>query len=100
MFCCLINFELMLYVSVNSKCHVGMLPLFYVTFTQTLGCHDTQNVLHKCNHPTKPIRLFLVQSFLGVLSFISFTVPRVQLFLYFVYKSMKYLFVIFEIYTE
>ena len=23
----------------------------------TLGCHDTQNVLHKCNHPTKPIRL-------------------------------------------
>ena len=21
------------------------------------GCHDTQNVLHKYNHPTKPIRL-------------------------------------------
>ena len=26
-------------------------------FYPTLGCHDTQNVLHKYNHPTKPIRL-------------------------------------------
>ena len=26
-------------------------------FYQTLGCHDTQIVLHKYNHPTKPIRL-------------------------------------------
>ena len=26
-------------------------------FYTTLGCHDTQNVLHKNNHPFKPIRL-------------------------------------------
>ena len=26
-------------------------------FNPTLGCHDTQNVLHIYNDPTKPIRL-------------------------------------------
>ena len=26
-------------------------------FYPKLGCHDTQNVLHKYIHPTKPIRL-------------------------------------------
>ena len=29
-------------------------------FYPTLGCHGTQNVLHKCNHPTKPITLIYV----------------------------------------
>ena len=46
-------FELMLYVPVNSNGHVGTLPQFY----GTLGYNDTQNLLHKYNHPTKPIRL-------------------------------------------
>ena len=49
-FVCL--FELMLYVPVNSNGHAGTLPPFYGTLP---GCHDTQNVLHKYNHPTKPI---------------------------------------------
>ena len=49
-------FDLMLYAPFNNNGHVGTLPPFYVTYP-TLGFHDTQNVLHKYNHPTKPIRL-------------------------------------------
>ena len=53
MFVCLSLFELMSYIPVNSgNVHVWMLPPFYRTFT-----HDTQNVLHKYNHPSKPIKL-------------------------------------------
>ena len=29
-------------------------------FYPTLGCHDTQNALHKYNHPTEPIRLICI----------------------------------------
>ena len=29
-------------------------------FYPTLGCHDTQNVLHKYSHPSKPIRLIFM----------------------------------------
>ena len=46
-------FELML----DSNGHVWMLPPFLWDFYPTLGCHDTQNVLYKYNHPSKPIRL-------------------------------------------
>ena len=43
-------------------------------FYPTLGCHDTQNALHKYNHPTKPIRLLSMEGltkplFLGRLSY-------------------------------
>ena len=49
-------FELMLNVSVNGSDLVGTLhPLFGCY--PTLVCHDTQNVLHRYNQPSKPIRL-------------------------------------------
>ena len=32
-------------------------------FYPTLGCHDTQNVRHKYNHPTKPIMLICMNHF-------------------------------------
>ena len=44
-FVCL--FELMFYAPVNSNGHVGTLPPFLWDFYPILGCHDTQNVLHK-----------------------------------------------------
>ena len=53
-FVCLYD-ELVLYVPVNSNGHVGTLSPFYGTFT-----HDTQNVLHEYNHPSKPIRLIFI----------------------------------------
>ena len=45
LFVCL--FELILYVPVNSNGHVGTLTSILWDFYPTLGCHDTQNVLHK-----------------------------------------------------
>ena len=48
-------FELMLYVPFNCNGNVGTLPPILWDFYPT--CHDTQNVLHKYNHPSKPIRL-------------------------------------------
>ena len=37
----------------NSNVHVGALPTFYWILYPVLGCHYTQNVLHKYNHPRK-----------------------------------------------
>ena len=48
---------LMFYVPGNSNDHVGTLPPFLWDFYPKLGCHDTQNGLHKYNHTAKPIKL-------------------------------------------
>ena len=59
-------FELIFHVPYNSNGHVGTLPPFYGIFNQpTLGCYDTQNALHKYNHPTKPIRLICMPHWLS-----------------------------------
>ena len=46
----------------------------------TLGCHDTQNALHKYNHPTKPIRLIRTD---GLTKPRFLHVGRLRHFLYF-----------------
>ena len=50
---CFCLFELMLYIPVNRKGHVGRLPLFYGTFTQNEDVMTSYKCL-KYNHPTKP----------------------------------------------
>ena len=46
------NIVLKLFINVTSvTARVYVLPNIW------MGCHDTQNVLYKCNHPSKRIRL-------------------------------------------
>ena len=56
LFVCL---NLMLNVPVNSQGHVGTLPTFYGTFTQSENV-ITSNVCLKYNHLTKSVRLIFI----------------------------------------
>ena len=51
-------FDFMLNVPIKSKGHVGTLPPFYGTFTQSEDVM-TSNKCFKYNHPTKPQRLIM-----------------------------------------
>ena len=55
---CFVSFDALLPSQQQWSCQevASMLWDFY----PTLGCHDTQNVLHKYNHPTKPVRHMLI----------------------------------------
>ena len=47
----------MFYIPVNNNGHSPTMASNLWDLDLTLGYHDTQNVLHKYNHPAKPIRL-------------------------------------------
>ena len=66
-------FELMLNAPVNSNDHVGTLSPFYGTLTQH---QDTQNVLYKYNHTSKPIGLTCMDGLTKPLSLGMLTVIR------------------------